>query len=129
MPDRITALRAEIEKHNRLYYQNDAPIISDADYDELVRALRALEGGEDSLNIGAPALETFDKIPHDTQMMSLDNAMNTEDVEAFFARACRFLDLPEDTPLPCWTEPKIDGLSLNLIYDNGHLVSAATRGD
>ena len=129
MPDRIAALRAEIEKHNRLYYQNDAPILSDADYDALVRELRALQGGEDSLSIGAPALETFDKIPHDTQMMSLDNAMNADEVEAFFARACRFLDLPEDTPLPCWVEPKIDGLSLNLIYDNGHLISAATRGD
>ena len=129
MPDRITALRAEIEKHNRLYYQNDAPIISDADYDALVRELRALQGGEDTLSIGAPALETFDKIPHDTPMMSLDNAMNADEGEAFFARACRFLDLPEDTPLPCWVEPKIDGLSLNLIYEHGHLVSAATRGD
>ena len=129
MPDRITALRAEIEKHNRLYYQNDAPIISDADYDALVRELRALQGGEDTLSIGAPALETFDKIPHDTPMMSLDNAMNVDEGEAFFARACRFLDLPEDTPLPCWVEPKIDGLSLNLIYEHGHLVSAATRGD
>ena len=129
MPDRIAALRAEIEKHNRLYYQNDAPILSDADYDDLVRELRALEGGEDTLNIGAPALETFDKIPHDTPMMSLDNAMNADEVDAFFARACRFLDLPEDTPLSCWLEPKIDGLSLNLIYEQGHLVSAATRGD
>ncbi len=129
MPDRITALRAEIEKHNRLYYQNDAPMISDADYDALVRELLALEGGEDTLSIGAPALETFDKIPHDTPMMSLDNAMNADEGEAFFARACRFLDLPEDTPLPCWVEPKIDGLSLNLIYEHGHLISAATRGD
>jgi DNA ligase (NAD+) len=129
MPDRLATLRSEIEKHNRLYYQNNAPIISDADYDALVRELRALQGGEDSLSIGAPPLETFDKIPHDTQMMSLDNAMNGPEVRAFFARACRFLDLPEDTPLPCWVEPKIDGLSLNLIYDNGHLISAATRGD
>ena len=149
MTDRLTTLRAEIARHNRLYYKKNSPEISDADYDALVRELQALQALERQENaqraplltpnlelwipqdepIGAPALETFDKLAHDTPMMSLDNAMNAVEVTDFFQRACRFLNLPETTAFPCWIEPKIDGLSLNLIYEGGQLISAATRGD
>ena len=126
---RIEELRKQIAQHNVHYYENDAPVISDATYDALVRELIALQGSIDNILIGTPPSQTFSKFTHDTPMMSLDNAMDTQEVEDFFAKCQRFLGIPLDTEIPVWVEPKIDGLSLNLIYEDGFLKYASTRGD
>ncbi|MDC3163246.1 NAD-dependent DNA ligase LigA [Pelagibacteraceae bacterium] len=126
----------KINYHNDLYYNKDKPKISDAEYDDLIVQLkkikRKLPNLKDSENplikIGGKASEEFTKFNHPTRMLSLDNAMTKEDVDNFIRKIKRFLSL-KNTDFDFSIEPKIDGLSVNLIYENGDLVIAATRGD
>jgi DNA ligase (NAD+) len=135
--NRLMRLAKEVAKHNRLYHDQDAPEISDADYDALIRENNALEAAfphlirADSPNaqVGAVATSALKKVPHAVRMMSLDNGFSDEDIGEFLARVRRFLALPEDAPLALTAEPKIDGLSCSLRYEKGALVLAATRGD
>src|SRR5579872_2509445 len=130
-------LSAEIAKHDKLYYADDAPIISDAEYDELRKANNAIEAqfselvGADSpsVRVGAAPSARFAKIRHAVPMLSLDNAFSEEDVREFVGRIRRFLRLAENVEIAFSAEPKIDGLSMSLRYEGGALVSGATRGD
>ncbi len=133
----LKALAQEISHHDGLYYQQDAPTLSDADYDALRQRNEALEKlfphlvltESPSLKVGAKAAEGFTKIAHLSPMLSLDNAFDGEDIHKFVERVCRFLNLPLTQQVPMVAEPKIDGLSCSLVYENGTLVSASTRGD
>ncbi|MBW2315962.1 MAG: NAD-dependent DNA ligase LigA [Deltaproteobacteria bacterium] len=133
---RAAALRAEITRHNRLYYQQDAPELSDAEWDALLRELRELEERFPALvvpdsptqRVGAPAAEGFDSVEHRVPMLSLDNAMNEDDMRAFDLRVRRILG-DEDEVVAYAGEPKLDGASLELVYEKGTLVTGATRGD
>jgi DNA ligase (NAD+) len=130
-------LGEEIAAHDRAYYQNDAPVVSDAEYDLLRRRYEALEArfpelaGEESLSrkVGAAPAEKFAKIIHAVPMLSLGNIFADNELEEFVARVKRFLGLAPDAEVAFTAEPKIDGLSCSLRYENGVLVSAATRGD
>jgi DNA ligase (NAD+) len=131
------SLGREIAEHDRRYYEEDAPVVSDAEYDALRRRYEALEARfpelatERSLSrtVGAKPSEKFAKIRHRVPMLSLANAFADEEVEEFVERIRRFLQLKPETELLFTAEPKIDGLSLSLRYEKGRLVSAATRGD
>jgi DNA ligase (NAD+) len=134
----LMRLAKAVAHHNRRYHAEDAPEISDAEYDALVRRNNALEAAfphlvrADSPNAQVGATvdgSPLTKITHAKRMMSLDNAFSDEDVEDFVARVRRFLNLPDDTPVAMTAEDKIDGLSCSLRYENGVLVQAATRGD
>ena len=135
--NRLMRLAKEIAKHNRLYHTQDAPEISDADYDALVRENNALEAQfphlirADSPNklVGAAPAGHLTKITHAKPMLSLDNAFADEDVVDFVGRVRRFLNLADDAEIALTAEPKIDGLSCSLRYEGGKLVMAATRGD
>ena len=135
--EEIAQLSSEIAHHDALYYQQDAPEISDAEYDALRRRLLALEerhpelvtAGSPTQNVGAKPAAGFGKIRHDVAMLSLGNAFADEDVVDFSERVRRFLKLDEDAPLEITAEPKIDGLSISIRYEGGKLVQAATRGD
>ncbi|BCP54416.1 DNA ligase [Kaistia sp. 32K] len=126
-------LSAEIAENDLRYHQDDAPTISDADYDALRRRLVAIEGrfpdliSAASVSVGAAPSAKFAKVPHVVPMLSLDNAFDDQDVVDFIDRARRFLKI--DGAIPFTAEPKIDGLSLSLRYEGGRLVTAATRGD
>ncbi|QXX74670.1 NAD-dependent DNA ligase LigA [Methylovirgula sp. HY1] len=130
-------LADEIAKHDRAYYQEDAPTISDADYDALRQRYADLESAfpelvtPDSLTqtVGAAPSEKFAKIRHKVPMLSLGNVFSDEEVSEFGARVRRFLGLAKDAPLDVTAEPKIDGLSCSLRYEGGALMQAATRGD
>src|SRR6202167_5960411 len=130
-------LAAEIAGHDRRYYQDDAPTVSDAEYDRLRRRYGAIETRFPSLRsresltakVGAAPSARFAKVRHAVPMLSLDNAFSDEDVVDFAGRVRRFLRLPEDEVLAFSAEPKIDGLSMSLLYENGELVTGATRGD
>jgi DNA ligase (NAD+) len=133
----LEALAAEIARHNRLYHTDDAPEISDADYDALVRRNAAIEAAYPALvradsparGVGAAPAGHLAKVAHARPMTSLDNAFDDEEVVEFTARVRRFLKLPEDEPVALTAEPKIDGLSCSLRYERGRLVQALTRGD
>ncbi|WP_177200128.1 NAD-dependent DNA ligase LigA [Sphingomonas rubra] len=135
--EELRHLAAEIGRHNRLYHTDDAPEISDAAYDALVRRNAVLEKAyphlvrADSPNrqVGAAPAGHLAKVAHAKPMTSLDNAFADEDVAEFIARVRRFLRLPDDEPVALTAEPKIDGLSCSLRYENGVLVQALTRGD
>jgi DNA ligase (NAD+) len=134
---RATELRAQIVHHNRLYYEQDQPAISDADYDALLGELRALESAHPELvtpdsptqRVGTALSGKFSKVRHAVPMLSLANGFTPEDVAGFMDRVRRFLKLAADEPIDLTAEPKIDGLSLSLRYEHGVLVRAATRGD
>lgn len=134
----LMRLAKAIAHHNRRYHAEDAPEISDAEYDALVRRNNELEAAyphlvrADSPNkaVGAAVDGSgLKKVTHAKRMMSLDNAFDAEDVADFVARVRRFLNLPQDTDVALTAEDKIDGLSLSLRYENGDLKQAATRGD
>ena len=130
-------LGAEIAEHDRRYHGEDQPTISDAEYDELRRRYSALEAAFPELagaefgnrKVGAAPSEKFAKVRHAVPMLSLGNIFDDEEVEEFTARVRRFLGMGDGAALDVVAEPKIDGLSCNLRYENGELVQAATRGD
>jgi len=130
-------LEAEITEHDRLYYQQDAPKISDAHYDELRRRYNGIEARFPALKsltslsqrVGAAPSAKFAKVRHAVPMLSLGNAFGEDDVRDFVGRIRRFLKLSESEPVAFFAEPKIDGLSMSLRYEKGDLVTAATRGD
>lgn len=133
----LARLAAEIARHDEAYHKRDAPEISDAEYDQLVRRNRELEAEfphllrEDSPSrrVGAATLEGFAPFRHGVPMLSLDNAFAPEDFSEFCARIRRFLALPDTEPVHFVGEPKIDGLSVNLLYENGRFIRGGTRGD
>lgn len=134
----LMRLARAIARHNRLYHAEDAPEISDAEYDALVRRNAELEAAFPHLvradsparSVGHEvAASPLSKVRHDVRMMSLDNAFSDEEVVEFVARVRRFLNLSHEAPLAFTAEDKIDGLSCSLRYENGTLVRAATRGD
>jgi DNA ligase (NAD+) len=133
----LAALAVEIAHHDAAYHRNDAPEISDAEYDALVRRNRAIEArfpelvrqDSPSRRVGAEAAEGFAKLRHGVPMLSLDNAFGDEDFRQFTASIRRFLRLAPDETLEFVAEPKIDGLSVNLTYEDGRFVRGATRGD
>jgi DNA ligase (NAD+) len=135
--ERAAALREQIAHHNRRYHELDAPEISDADFDALMRELRELETSYPDLvtadsptqRVGSAASSRFAKVRHSVPMLSLGNAFSAEDVADFVDRIRKFLRLPADAVLMFTAEPKIDGLSMSLRYEHGKLVKAATRGD
>ncbi|KQX19386.1 MULTISPECIES: NAD-dependent DNA ligase LigA [unclassified Sphingomonas] len=135
--ERLAFLAAEIARHNSLYHGDDAPEISDAAYDALIRENAALEAefpnlvraDSPSRLVGAAPSGHLAKVAHAQPMLSLDNAFADEDVVDFVGRVRRYLSLGADAPVALTAEPKIDGLSCSLRYEKGVLVLAATRGD
>jgi DNA ligase (NAD+) len=146
LPDELTATQAkaeharletEIAAHDRRYYQEDAPSVSDAEYDRLRQRYSAIEARFPQLRsatslsqrVGAAPSARFAKVRHAVPMLSLDNAFAEDDVRDFVGRIRRFLRLADDENIAFSAEPKIDGLSMSLRYESGTLVTGATRGD
>src|SRR5437660_3966057 len=134
-PERkIRQLREEIRKHDRLYYEEAAPIISDHKYDRLYKELADLETqfpdlltpDSPTLRVGGRPLQAFEQVSHLIPMLSLDNTYSEAEVKNFYARMQRLLP---DEKIPVVIEPKVDGVAVSLIYENGKLRQAATRGD
>ena len=131
---RMQQLRDEIRKHDRLYYEEAAPIISDREYDRLYKELVDLETQFPDLvtpesptqRVGGKPLKAFEQVPHLIPMLSLDNTYSEEEVTNFYARIQRLLP---NEKIPVVIEPKVDGVAVSLIYKNGRLRQAATRGD
>ncbi len=131
---RIAALRREIRHHDHLYYSKDRPEISDAEYDRLFHELVELEsehpdlitGDSPTQRVGAPPINELAKVPHEKPMLSLDSITAREDVQAFDSRMKREL---ESDHVTYTVEPKFDGLSVELVYDQGKFVRGSTRGD
>ena len=130
-------LSAEINHHNKLYYQDSTPTITDSEYDEIFSNLISIETLFPELvtsisptqQIGSPLVSGFTKIPHSVPMLSLDNAFKDEDISDFVDSLRRFLKLSVNEPLELVSEPKIDGLSVSLRYENHKFVRGTTRGD
>jgi len=141
--ERIAQLRSEIDAHNYRYYVLDEPSVPDAEYDRLFKELRALEAEHPELvtpesptqRVGGEALAAFGQVRHEVPMLSLGNAFEEQDLIDFDRRAREGLDLPvgdlfgEGAALEYSCEPKLDGLAVSLLYENGQLVRGATRGD
>jgi DNA ligase (NAD+) len=133
----LVRLGDEIRAHDKAYYQDDAPSLSDADYDALRHRLTAIEAAfpelarpdSPSRKVGAAPAEGFRSIPHLQPMMSLKDVFSDEEVADFIKSLRNFLVLGEDGAVELVAEPKIDGLSINLLYENGSFVRATTRGD
>jgi DNA ligase (NAD+) len=133
----LARLAAEIGAHDKRYYQEDAPTVSDAAYDGLRRRNEAIEArfphlvrpDSPSRRVGSAPAAKFAKVRHAVPMLSLGNAFAPEEVADFVGRVRRFLRLPAEEPIDFTAEPKIDGLSCSLRYEHGRLVNAATRGD
>jgi DNA ligase (NAD+) len=131
---RIAQLREEIRKHDRLYYEEAAPVISDRGYDRLYKELIDLESQFPDLvttdsptqRVGGRPLKAFEQVSHLIPMLSLDNTYSEEEVKSFYARIQRLLP---GEKIPVVVEPKVDGVAVSLIYENGKLRQAATRGD
>src|SRR3954470_509199 len=131
---RIAALRSEIEEHNRRYYEEAAPTISDREYDALYRELGDLEkkfpdlatANSPTQRVGGKPLEAFGQITHRVPMLSLDNTYSEEEVGDFYRRMERLLP---NKKIPVVIEPKVDGVAVSLLYEKGELRYAATRGD
>src|ERR1041385_3592893 len=131
---RIAQLRDEIRKHDRLYYEEAAPIISDREYDRLYKELVDLETQFPDLatpdsptqRVGGKPLEAFAQIQHRAPMLSLDNTYSEEEVANFYKRITRLLP---DEQIPVVIEPKVDGVAVSVMYEEGRLKYAATRGD
>ena len=132
---RIDTLREEINDHNYRYYVLDNPVISDYEYDQLLRELENLERQFPHLitptsptqRVGAPPLEKFQEVRHTLPMLSLANAFEAEEVKEFDARVKRFLETTKD--IEYCAELKMDGVAVELIYDGGHFITGSTRGD
>jgi DNA ligase (NAD+) len=135
--NRLMRLSKEIARHDKLYHDRDNPEISDSEYDALVAENRAIEAAfphlvrddSPSKRVGAAPASSLAKVAHSRPMLSLENAFSTDEVVEFVARIRRFLSLPPDAEIALTAEPKIDGLSCSLRYEDGALVLAATRGD
>src|ERR1700678_2430369 len=133
----LKRLALELEGHDKRYYQDDAPSVTDAEYDALRQRYNAIEkrfpefvtSGSPAQKVGAQPSGRFAKVRHAVPMLSLDNAFAEQDVLDFAARIRRFLKLGDDDSIGFSAEPKIDGLSMSLRYEGGELVTAATRGD
>jgi DNA ligase (NAD+) len=136
LAERVAFLRSEIARHNEAYFLNDAPTIPDAEYDALARELRAIEAehpelrDDDSVStkVGAPTSTTFHPVTHAEAMLSLDNVFDVEELRQWVDRVAKGLGWDPEN-LRFAVEPKIDGLALSILYDEGVLVQAATRGD
>ena len=134
---KLIKLSKEIKKHSNFYYNLDKPKISDREYDELVIENSKLEIKYPHLvldkspnnTIGAKVKSQFEKIEHASQMYSLGNAFDKNDLDEFVKKSKKFLNFDNNFSFEFISEPKIDGLSLNLSYENGKLISAGTRGD
>jgi DNA ligase (NAD+) len=135
--ERIAALRSELASHNEAYFVHDEPTIPDADYDALVRELRALEAANPDLasedsptsTVGAAPGATFAPVRHLAQMMSLDNAFDDDELRAWAGRLTRVLGIDTLDDVVFSVEPKLDGLALSITYETGRFTIAATRGD
>src|SRR5262245_23388288 len=133
----LERLAKAIAHHDELYFRQDAPEVSDAEYDALRERNAAIEArfpalrraDSPSRRIGAAPVEAFGKVRHAVPMLSLGNAFADEEVAEFAQRVRRFLGLGAEQPVEVVAEPKIDGLSISLTYDKGRLALAATRGD
>ncbi len=132
---RVDWLIRELDRHARLYYREDAPEISDAEYDELFRELSGIERAHPelartdspTLRVGPPPAEGFAPVQHRVPMLSLENAMSAEDLAAFDERVRRMLATPD--PVEYLGEPKLDGAAIELVYEHGRLSVGSTRGD
>lgn len=133
----LERLATEIARHDRLYHSEDAPVITDAEYDALQKRNQEIESrfpdlvrhDSPSFRVGGAISEKFEKVEHARPMLSLDNAFDDDDVADFVSRVQRFLGLEEGTELAFTAEPKIDGVSASLRYEDGLFVQGATRGD
>ena len=134
---KLKELALKIKKHNILYHQKDNPEITDGEFDKLIKENNELEKKYPHLilkespnnSLGAELSNKFEKIEHKAKMLSLANAFNQKDLEDFVDRINKFLNKDSSSKIYFISEPKIDGLSLNLYYQKGKLVSATTRGD
>ena len=134
---RLKQLAKELAEHDKHYYQNDAPVITDSEYDQLRRENETLEinfpklirNDTPSKRVGAPPASGFEKVYHKIPMLSLGNAFDDRDITNFYQRIKRYLNLDEKQIIDIVAEPKIDGLSICLRYENGLFVQGATRGD
>lgn len=128
----LSRLSSLIDRHNELYHEKDAPEISDAEFDSLCLqydSLAATLPSSPARKVGAPSSSIFKKVRHAQPMLSLENSFDTADVENFLSNVRSMLNLQNNEALTISAEPKIDGLSLSLRYENGKLVTAATRGN
>jgi DNA ligase (NAD+) len=134
---RIKELCNEIERHNNLYYRDDSPEISDAEYDALFRELIILEEQFPALalpdsptrRVGAPPRQSFSQVPHRVPMLSLENTLTDEEIVEFDERVKRFLSIADGEEIRYFCEPKMDGLAVEIIYEDGVFIAGSTRGD